>query len=118
LLFGGTDDLSKSITRRVACILHRAKAVSFDAAVRRTRALYDTRSRYVHEGRAVPATVLEDVREVTREVLWALLRVQRLPDSRAVGFRDRWTRQIDYLCSAVEAGKEPTADDWLRAGIA
>jgi hypothetical protein len=118
LLCGGTDESTKSVTRRAACIIHRAKESSLEAAIRRVRALYDIRSKYVHEGRPVKEESLIDVQEVCREVLWSLMRVQRRPEARRKGFMDWWVKRLDYLCSAIEAGETPPQEEWARAGLA
>ena len=117
LLLSEGDELSKTVMRRAACLVHRPLSMSFERACRHVRGLYDARSKYVHEGRAVKSEALEQVKAVAREVLWCLMRAQRATDSRDSGFVARWLKRIDHLCSAFEIDESPPGDEWARVGI-
>lgn len=78
--------------------------------------LYDARSKYVHKGVETPAKEIENVANVCREVLFALLRFQRSADGgkTVVG----WLKNLDYLYPAADAGRGLSADELDALGIA
>jgi hypothetical protein len=116
LVFGEKDASTKSISHRVAFITHHAMGRGLDEQIKRLNAIYDRRSRYVHAGEKIPETMIDEVQSVCREVLWCLLRFQK------VGAREApvsaWLTTLDYLVAATEANRPIDASELRECGIA
>jgi hypothetical protein len=116
LLFGERARTNESVSRRVATLVFRPFSVSIVEAERMVTRLYDARSRYVHSGHSIDPSLIKQVDDVCAEVLWALLRRLKQHGSTddAVGI---WTKELDYIYSAIAAGKELAEDDLVASGI-
>lgn len=116
LLFGDVSRTTESVSRRAATLVFRPFVLSIADAEKKLGKLYDARSRYVHAGQPISPKLLAEVNNVCEEVLWALLR--RLKRSGASGdFVERWTKELDYLYSAIAAGKDVPEEDMQSCGI-
>lgn len=116
LLFGERSRTAESVSKRVATLIFSPLGVSLSEAERRVDKLYDVRSQYVHAGRAVEPKLCVEVRQVCEEVLWALLRRLRLNFPKT-DMLDKWTKDLDYLYSALIAGKTVVEADMRSSGI-
>jgi len=116
LLFGERMATAESVSRRVATLVFRPLGLSIGEAKRRIEKLYDARSRYVHEGVTVEPKFLDEIKAICHEVLNALMR--RLRD---VGkYEDgsgSWLKDIDYVFSALNAGKSVQDQEFVSCGI-
>lgn len=116
LLFGERTSTAESVSRRVATIVFRPLGLSIGDAKRRLEKLYDARSRYVHEGRAVEPKFLDEIKVICQEVLHALLR--RLRDvGKSDDMSGPWLKDIDYVFSALDAGKSVQDQELVLCGI-
>lgn len=116
LVFGGQELIGRTVSERVAMIVHKPLGLEFDAAVRLMNQAYSVRSKYVHEGQAVDLNMNADVERVTREVTLCLLRLQR--DSSRELSVDRWLANLDYFVKAVRAEKGLSTEELRENGIA
>jgi hypothetical protein len=116
LLFSERQMTSESIKRRVALLIHRPLELSLQDTERIIQKLYDARSRYVHAGQAIEPSLVPSAKKVCQEILWTLLRRTRTHSAEA-DIVDGWTKDIDYLYSALQAGKRVTNDEWIACGV-
>jgi hypothetical protein len=112
----GTEGRStESVAERAAVIVFRPSGRNLEEQVRRIRQMYGARSKYVHEGRAIPEADSVEAERVAMEVLWALL---------AVAGRGRlastaeWLKKIDYILAAARDGRLVPEEDFSAVGIA
>jgi hypothetical protein len=116
LLFGEKDSATVSVSRRTAIIVHTALDITLGAAQKMINQLYDTRSKYVHRGIEMPNEEIAKAANVCREVLFALLRFQH--DAKQSKTINGWLKNLDYLNSAIDAGKPIAMDELSALGIA
>lgn len=81
----------------------------------RRHRLYDARSKYVHEGRAIPETEILEAESVAMEVLWALLAVS---GAGTLATTSEWLKKIDYVLAALRDGRVIPDEDFQSVGIA
>jgi hypothetical protein len=115
LVFGSEESISKTVTERVAMIVHKPLELTFDAALRLMIQAYSARSKYVHEGRSVSPTMISEVERITREVTLCLLRLQHSSRELAV---HGWLANLDYFVKALQAGKVLQPEELRANGIA
>jgi hypothetical protein len=116
LLFGERSRVSDSISKRIATIVFGPFGVSITEAEKKLDKLYDARSRYVHGGQTVDPKLLKEVNDICEEVLWAMLRRIR-QNGAGDDMIQRWTRDLDYVYSALSAGKVLSDEDMRSCGI-
>jgi hypothetical protein len=116
LLFGERSRTNESVSRRAATLVFRPFSLSITEAEKELNKLYDARSQYVHAGKEIDPKLLGEVKDVCEQVLWALLRClhERGAGEELVG---RWTKDLDYLYSALVAGKEVPEEHIRSCGI-
>jgi hypothetical protein len=116
MLFGERFRTSESVSRRAATIVFQPFSLSIFEAEKKLGKLYDVRSRYMHAGEQIDPKLLGEVKDVCEQVLFALLRcvVQRGTDEK---FVTKWTTDLDYLYSALVAGKQISDEDIRSCGI-
>ncbi len=115
LLFGEKGESTTTVARRVAAIVHPGVMKDFDAAERHIRDLYESRSRYVHQGQPVTPSHSEGIDAVCDTVLKALLRLQR---DRGDSFTAAgWVRDLDFVASAKRAGRQLDPGHMQEAGL-
>lgn len=107
LLLGREIASVDAFASRVGVLVHRQRGVTIEVQAARARALYNVRSRYVHDGQAVSGSVLDDVECLAREVLACVLRAAR---GRSRDFLPRWIAQLDLVAASHAAG-EPASDE-------
>ena len=116
LIFGEQEASTSSVSKRTAIVVHRALNMTITAAQKMISRLYDHRSKYVHKGIETPSQEIENVARVCREILFTLLRLQCKADgSRTIA---GWLKNLDYLYSAADAGKELSNAELQQWGIA
>ena len=99
----GTEGRStESVTERAALIVFRPCGRELEEQVRRIRQMYGARSKYVHEGRAIPEADIVEAERVAMEVLWALLAVA---GGGRLASTAEWLKKIDYVLAAVRDGR-------------
>lgn len=116
LLFGEQESATCSVTKRAAVVVSRALGMTLPATLKLMNRLYGVRSKYVHRGIEMPSEEVRTVARVCTEVLFALLRFQQLADqTKTIA---GWLKNLDYLNSAIDAGKELGTDELVALGIA
>ncbi len=116
LLFGEQEGATASVTRRAAVVVCRALGMTLPTTQKLMNRIYDLRSKYVHRGIEMPSEEIATVARVCTEVLFALLRYQQRADqSKTIA---AWLKNLDYLNSAIDAGKEISAVEFGALGIA
>jgi hypothetical protein len=116
LLLGAAEASTASVSSRCAVLAHRAMGKTFEVLSKEVREIYSARSKYVHEGLPPKVELMPLVQELTREVTFCLLRLQRAEHARKAGFNARWKRDIDFVQAALEAQRPLADDDWRRIG--
>lgn len=118
LLFGDRETVSLSISRRAAVCLYSDQRVAYDEALKNVKSLYNIRSRYVHAGIIINLEALDEIKKVTDAVLRCLMRFHTVPfeDSKQKEIA-WWHRQLDYIASKLEAGKEASEEDLCGLGL-
>ncbi|MEQ8278860.1 MAG: hypothetical protein RMA76_30180 [Deltaproteobacteria bacterium] len=114
LLLGLEGQSTQSVSARTATLVHRAFGRTLGEQKVILKRLYNSRSKYVHEGRLPPEGEDDEVEAICVEVLWALLAASRAGEVEDV---HDWIRQIDFVTSALDAGRTPSDDDLSRIGI-
>jgi hypothetical protein len=117
LLFGEDGKSTKSIAQRTAMLVMSRLDISFEKAVERVREIYDARSRYVHAGVDVAPALVTEAELMCREILFCMLRRLMWAGRSDNDFSANWIRQIDFMASAVEAGKNVPNEEWAASGI-
>jgi hypothetical protein len=117
LLLGEPAASTKAIGNRVAVLVYSHFARTFEAQKKEIESLYDKRSRYVHEGQSPSETDLKAVESVCGEVLSCLLRLYSEPQNHEPGFIRQWYKNLDYLVSALQAGKLVSEEELQANGI-
>jgi hypothetical protein len=113
-LLGSERRSTESVTERAAVIAHRPLGRPLEDSVRRIRQVYDARSKYVHEGRTIPATDILEAERVAMEVLWALLTVS---GTGVLASTLEWLKKIDYVLAALRDGRVVADEDLQSIGI-
>jgi Apea-like HEPN len=112
LTFGERQAIQRSVSKRVALITHRQNGRSFTQQQEWIDAIYDLRSRYVHDGKEVTdEPQLQRLRILCEQVFRSLLRLQAAhPDrsSRGKETMTKWLHEVDYFAKGLIAGKQPT----------
>jgi hypothetical protein len=115
LLFGEQEGATASVTRRAAVVVYRSLGMTLPATQKLMNRIYDARSKYVHRGIEMPREEIATVAGVCTEVLFALLRYQQSAgESKTIA---GWLKNLDYLNSAIDAGKGIGADELGGLGI-
>ena len=73
MLLGQKEQLTKSIVERTSILTHKQLNVSFAEQKKNIEALYSIRSKYVHEGKSINKTSVEDISRTTTLILKILL---------------------------------------------
>jgi hypothetical protein len=118
LLLGEKDASNKSIGNRVAVLTYRHFNRSLEDQRRVVESMYDKRSKYVHAGTEVSSDDLEVIRAICAEVLACLLRLYKAPENHELNFvRGKWFKNLDYITSALLAGKDISDEELQANGI-
>lgn len=114
LLLGSEGSAQEKVAKRAALLAHRQLGETLATQTTRIKKLYDKRSKYVHEGERPPEEGLTEIDGICTEILWTLLAASANGQHDDV---DGWQKQIDYLLSAMAAGKVLTDADFASVGI-
>jgi hypothetical protein len=117
LLLGEKDSATDAVAGRTAVLVHGSQGKSFDEQFKLMSRLYDKRSRYVHQGRPVEKQDVELADAICKEVVCCLLRMHRKGRGGETGIIVRWHKDLDYLRSAIEAGRSPSEHEFTFNGI-
>lgn len=114
-LFGSERRSTESVTERAAVMAFRSSERQLEDQVRRIRQVYDARSKYVHEGRAIPESEILEAEHVAMHVLWALLAVS---GAGTLASTAEWLKKIDYVLAALRDGRVVPDEDFQSIGVA
>jgi hypothetical protein len=117
LMFGGTEEIGRTVAKRVAAITYRALKADYEQIRKRVSDLYRLRSKYVHEGSEVNDENRNDVQRVCAEALRCFLRFQIYPESRRSGAVGSWLKRIDLIAAKIEAGEYPSDSELEANGV-
>jgi hypothetical protein len=112
-LLGSERRSTESVSERAAVLVYRPLGRTLDDQARRIRHVYDARSKYVHEGRAIPKPEIAEAERVATEVLWALLAVS---GRGAVTTTSQWLNKVDYVLAALRDGRAVAEEDLVAIG--
>ena len=114
-LLGSERRSTESVTERAAVIAHRPFGRPLEDQARRIRQVYDARSKYVHEGRAIPEGEIVEAERVAMEILWALLAVS---GKGTLASTAEWLKKIDYVLAALRDLRIVPEEEFEAIGIA
>ncbi len=118
LALGGKQDTTKNITRRAAVIYSAASGVPFKAAERELRAIFDARSKYVHEGTEIADEKFSLLLKICSLIAECLLRARTSNEARSERFiTEHWYPRLDLLVAAMIAGVELSSNHFLECGV-
>lgn len=121
LIFGERQAIQKSVSERVALITFRENGRSFAQQRDWIDAIYDVRSRYVHDGTELTDEFqLNQLRSLCEQVFRCLMRLQAgnsQGSSRGKEALTMWLHELDYLAKGMIAGKQPTETQFTEAFI-
>ncbi len=117
LLLGDEGANTKTVSRRTALLTFKTFNTTFLLQMKTVSDIYSVRSKYVHQGKSVNAELLETLKQICRSILGALLKIQANPKYQVSGFIVIWMRELDYVASALEAGKEIVDEELIQMGI-
>jgi hypothetical protein len=104
-LLAGRDSISDTLSRRAAALWAISEDKSFEECFREVQKLYDSRSRFVHEGCAISRDALSSLQEVCRLVFFAAYRSQaRSADHDESAWKAKWASVLDYIRTCFDVG--------------
>ena len=107
LALGGKQDTTKNTTRRSAAIYSSATGKPFKLAEKELRALFDSRSKYVHEGVEVPEQEFDLLLKICGMVTECLLRSRHATHANNERFiTEYWHPRLDLIVAAMNAGAD------------
>ncbi len=105
LALGGTQDNTKNATRRSAAIYSGATGTPFKSVEKELRALFEARSKYVHEGVEVPEQKFALLLQICGMVTESLLRCRHATLASHERFiTEYWYPRLDLVVAAMNAG--------------
>jgi hypothetical protein len=117
LAFGEKLAATESVATRASVVVHCVRGMSFENQRVELKKLYDARSAFVHRGENPPSGFDTIAEGICREVVFALLRLRRRHDSDLPRPDERWLKHLDYVATALAAGKLVDDQTWLESGI-
>ena len=117
LLLGDKQSSADRVSSRAGAIVGQALDMDHVAAVKLVKDLYDARSRFVHQGRAVGAADTDRVGDANGAVLRCLLRLQTKPENHEPGFIGEWLKRLDLVAATLSAHEIPSDALLESAGI-
>jgi hypothetical protein len=103
LVLGEKQQTTAKVTRRAAALIHNHFGLTYVEQEAKLRKLYEVRSRYVHQGQSIDAENITALEAICTEIFNCLLRFQNRKKSAAL--TSQWQKDIDYMVSAIEAGR-------------
>jgi hypothetical protein len=118
LALGGKQDPTKNTTRRAAVIYSNSAGISFKAAEKELREIFDARSKYVHDGIEISGQKFALLLEICSLVAECLLRVRLAHGAEGEKFiTEHWYPRLDLLVAAMIAGVELGSEHFLQCGL-
>jgi len=114
MLFGLKNESTRLISQRTAVVVFQKHGFSFDKMITKIKELYAQRSKFVHEGHPVEQSHLDLINQVTTEVFYCLLRLQKLNSKLTTPL---WLAQLDVLAANVVAGNTLQMEEYKQWGI-
>jgi hypothetical protein len=116
-VFSEKENTTQAVTRRTAIVVHRQLNMDYASASKHVGALYDVRSRLVHQGKPVTRQHRSAANSLGGVVVRSIMRLCLLPDAENDGFRERWLKRLDLLVAGIEAEKPPSPGELTENGI-
>lgn len=117
LIFGVKGESVQSVSKRVAVLTYKSFNVSFIDQKRTLQKIYDTRSKYVHEGKHVDVKQLDLLKKICRFILEILFKVQSQPGYQEKESFYKWLKDLDFVISSLEAGRTIPEKELNEIGI-
>jgi hypothetical protein len=118
LALGGKQDNTRNTTRRAAAIYVGASGVPFKSAEKELRALFDARSKYVHEGTEISEQKFSFLLEICSSVAECLLRTRFSSGAMSERFiTEHWYPRLDLLVAAMIASAELSSEHFRECGV-
>lgn len=116
LVFGDRENVTRSVTERVALIAHKGLGMSIEDCRKMMKKIYDARSAYVHAGKDVPEKLWDEAYKTCQAVGFALLR-RYGKNAGSHSDDQKWLKQIDYVSAAMESGNSPDLAVFREIGL-
>lgn len=110
LVFGDKNESTKTVSNRCALLTFSTMNKTYHQQKKLMNEIYDSISKYVHEGISVKENHIELVKPISKEIMRCFFRLQKTDENRNMLTVEKWKKKIDYACSALEAEK-PLPDD-------
>jgi hypothetical protein len=118
LALGGKQENTKNTTRRAAVIYSAASDVTFKSAEKDLKAIFDARSKYVHEGTEISDERFSLLLDICSLVTECLLRARISIEANSKTFiTEHWYPRLDLLVAAMNAGVEIGSEHFRACGV-
>lgn len=115
LLLGSKESSTESVSKRTAILVFLGLRQEFAFAVKRTKTMYDARSRYVHAGQQIDPKLWDECEKICREVAIAYL--AGMVSQTEEFSHEKWVKLLDLLIAQQDLGVALSAEALASAGI-
>jgi hypothetical protein len=116
-LFSEKTETLKYVSKRCAILTYLRMGGDYNSCLKELKQLYDSRSRFVHDGEDVTHESAVRIFEYARETLRALLVLHTNKDNHQTGFREKWIKNLDFIAAGFDAGNNFENKFLAEAGI-
>jgi len=117
LVFGDKNESTKTVSNRCALLTFSNMNNTYQQQKILMNEIYNSRSKYVHEGRSVKEEHIDVVKPIAKEIMLCFFRLQTSEENRNQLTIEKWKKKIDYACSALEAEKPFTDEIKIEIGL-
>jgi hypothetical protein len=115
MLFSEKSQTSQNISRRLAVIVCENDPTSYSASKKKVLTLYDSRSKYVHEGDQPDKAIVDEMTSLFERTLALLIRLEKCDMLKDSDKFNIWIKNLDWIASGYEAGHTPPDDTLIAA---
>ncbi len=117
LLLGSKGESTDSVSSRAAVLTFMTYDKSYDDQKNLIKKIYGARSKYVHAGKSVDRSLLDDLKKICKIILNTLLILQAKPNFQAPGSIEKWLNELDIIIKTLGTEYEPEEFHLLKLGI-
>lgn len=118
LVGGASTTIARTLSRRLGALQSFACDISFQEAVKGVRQLYDTRSQFAHEAKAIRREELDRLMILCESAYLAALQANvRLGPAEPDRWIGTWHTKLDYVAAALDAGVTVDGKTATDAGV-
>jgi hypothetical protein len=116
-VFSERNGIARAISGRTAALTHRQLNMAFEEASQMIRRFYDSRSKFVHEGKAVPLEDRRQIKPVLDALVKAMISLCDLEAHPRPLNHQEWLDELDAIRERLKNGERPNLSELLKAGI-